>query len=87
VRLLSLQETIFDFSGCILRVLSQQREFAILCTDSGVWRAMRQTLNPVVAKVLKRLHYPLGVILLCVRWYSAYPLSLRNLEHLMSSLL
>ena len=44
---------------------------------------MRQTLNPVVAKVLKRLHYPLDVILLCVRWYSAYPLSLRNLEEMM----
>jgi len=44
------------------------------------WRSMRQTLNPVVAKVLKRLHYPLDVILLYVRWYSAYPLSLRNIE-------
>jgi hypothetical protein len=33
-------------------------------------RAMRQALNPVMAKVLKRLHYPLGVILLCVRWYA-----------------
>jgi hypothetical protein len=41
---------------------------------------MRQTSNPVVAKVLKRLHYPLDVIPLCVRWYSAYPLSLRHLE-------
>jgi putative transposase len=45
---------------------------------------MRQTLNPVVAKVLKRLHYPLDVILLCVRWYSAYPLSLRHLEEMMA---
>ena len=45
---------------------------------------MRQTLNPVVAKVLKRLHYPLDVILLCVRWYSAYPLSLRILEEMMA---
>ena len=44
---------------------------------------MRQTLNPVVAKVLKRLHYRLDVILLCVRWYCAYPLSLRNLEEMM----
>ncbi|AXC16047.1 Mobile element protein (plasmid) [Acidisarcina polymorpha] len=31
---------------------------------------MRQALNPLMAKVLKRLHYPLDVILLCVRWYS-----------------
>jgi hypothetical protein len=44
---------------------------------------MRQTLNSVVGKVLKRLHYPLDVILLCMRWYSAYPLSLRNLEEMM----
>ena len=35
-----------------------------------------KTLNPAVARVLKRLHYPLDVILTCVRWYVAYPLSL-----------
>ena len=35
-------------------------------------------------KVLKRLHYPLDVILLCVRWYVAYPLSLRHLEQMMA---
>ncbi|AXC16126.1 Mobile element protein (plasmid) [Acidisarcina polymorpha] len=45
---------------------------------------MKQTMNPMVAKVLKRLHYPLDVILLCVRWYSAYPLSLRHLEEMMA---
>ena len=39
-----------------------------------------KALSPTVAKVLKRLHYPLDVILLCVRWYVAYSLSLRNLE-------
>ncbi|SIT35924.1 transposase (fragment) [Paraburkholderia ribeironis] len=38
------------------------------------------TLNPAVARVLKRLHYPLDVILTCVRWYVAYPLSLRHIE-------
>ena len=48
---------------------------------------MRQTLSPEVAKVLKRLHYPPDVILLCVRWYSAYPLSLRHLEEMMWELL
>lgn len=41
---------------------------------------MKQTVNPAVARVLKRLHYPLDVILMCVRWYPAYPLSLRQLE-------
>src|SRR5262252_5382066 len=35
-------------------------------------------------KVLKRLHYPLDVILTCVRWYVAYPLSLRHPEEMMS---
>ncbi|MEM5388122.1 IS6 family transposase [Paraburkholderia phymatum] len=43
-----------------------------------------KTLNPTVARVLKRLHYPLDVILTCVRWYVAYPLSLRNLEEMMA---
>jgi transposase-like protein len=28
-----------------------------------------KTLNPAVARVLKRPHYPLDVILTCVRWY------------------
>ena len=35
-------------------------------------------------KVLKRLHYPLEVMLVCARWYAAYPLSLRNLEEIMA---
>ena len=43
-----------------------------------------RTLNPAVTRVLKRLHYPLDVILTCVRWYVAYPLSLRNLEDMMA---
>ena len=30
--------------------------------------------------VLQRLHYPLDVMLVCVRWYAAYPLSLRHIE-------
>jgi putative transposase len=45
---------------------------------------MKQNLNSAVAKVLKRLHYPLDVILLYVRWYVAYPLSLRHLEQMMA---
>ncbi|MFM0114690.1 IS6 family transposase [Paraburkholderia nemoris] len=40
--------------------------------------------SPTVAKVLKRLHYPLETMLVCVRWYVAYPLSLRNLEEMMA---
>ncbi|MGF6507118.1 transposase-like protein [Paraburkholderia sp. 32] len=45
---------------------------------------MKQNPNPAVAEVLKRLHCPLDVILLCVRWYVAYPLSLRHLEQMMA---
>ena len=43
---------------------------------------MRQVLNPEVGKVSKRLHHPLDVILLCVRRYSFYPLSLRHVEEM-----
>jgi putative transposase len=44
----------------------------------------RQSLiNSTLRKVLKRLHYPLEVMLTCVRWYVAYPLSLRQIEEMM----
>jgi putative transposase len=45
---------------------------------------MRKTLNPTMAQVLKRLHYPLDVILTRGRWHVAYPLSLRHLEEMMA---
>ena len=44
------------------------------------------TKTPMISelcKVLKRLHYPLEVMLVCARWYAAYPLSLRHLEEMM----
>ncbi|CAB3807541.1 IS6 family transposase ISBmu21 [Pararobbsia alpina] len=44
----------------------------------------RKALPAGVAKVPKRLHYPLDMILLCVRWYVAYSLSLRDLEQMMA---
>ena len=44
----------------------------------------RKTLAPGIARVLMRLHYPLDVMLLCVRWYVAYSLSMRNLEEMMA---
>jgi transposase-like protein len=43
-----------------------------------------QIETSILRKVLKRLHYPLEVILTCVRWYASYPLSLRNLEEMMA---
>ena len=36
-----------------------------------------------VKSVIKRLRFPLEIMLICVRWYVAYPLSLRNLEEMM----
>ena len=30
------------------------------------------------------MHYPLDVMLVCVRWYAAYPLSFRNIEEMMA---
>jgi transposase-like protein len=44
----------------------------------------RTALAACIAKVLKRLHYPLDVMLLCVRWYVAYSLSLRDLKEMMA---
>jgi putative transposase len=40
-------------------------------------------INSTLNKVLKRMHYPLEVMLTCVRWYVAYPLSLRHVEEMM----
>ena len=41
-------------------------------------------MNDALRQVLKRLHYPIEVMLVCVRWYAAYPLSLRQLEEMMA---
>src|ERR1700744_2218979 len=41
-------------------------------------------MNEALRKVIKRLHYPLEVMLTCVRWYVAYPLSLRHIEEMMA---
>lgn len=41
------------------------------------------SINGALRKILKRLHYPLEVMLTCVRWYVAYPLSLRHIEKMM----
>jgi transposase-like protein len=40
-------------------------------------------MNDALRQVLKRLHYPLEIMLTCVRWYVAYPLSLRHIEEMM----
>ena len=38
------------------------------------------SINSTLRKVLIRFHYPLEVMITCVRWYVAYPLSLRHVE-------
>ena len=44
----------------------------------------RQSLiDSTLNKVLQRFHYLLEIMLACVRWYVAYPLSLRHVEELM----
>ncbi len=45
---------------------------------------MSPELNSTFKRAFKRLHYPIDVILLCVRWYVVYPLSLRHLEQTMA---
>ena len=56
----------------------------MMCRTTRTTERSMETLNPVVAQVLRRLHYPLDVILTCVRWYVTYPLSLRYLEDMMA---
>jgi len=41
------------------------------------------SINSALRKVLIRFHYPLEVMMTCVRWYVAYPLSLRHVEEMM----
>ena len=42
----------------------------------------KSLINSTLHKVLQR-HYPLEVMLTCVRWYVAYPLSLRHVKEMM----
>ena len=61
-----------------------------LCRSKGVSENGRmvplhvQLTNSTLRHVIKRLHFPLEIMLVCVRWYAAYPLSLRNLEEMMA---
>ena len=43
----------------------------------------KSKVNEATRKVSKRLHYPVEVMLMCVRWSAAYPLSLRQIEKMM----
>ncbi|MDR6539290.1 transposase-like protein [Variovorax soli] len=48
------------------------------------YRLHVQLQNSTLRGVIKRLHFPLELMLVCVRWYAAYQLSLRNLEEMMA---
>jgi putative transposase len=43
----------------------------------------KSLIHGALRKALKRIHYSLEVVLTCVRWYVAYPLSLRHIEEMM----
>ena len=47
-------------------------------------RADQKLMNEMLRRVFKRLHYPIEVILVCVRRYVAYPLRLRHLEEMLA---
>ena len=42
----------------------------------------RTKMIEALSRVVQRMHYPLEVMLVCVRWYAAYPLSFRNVARL-----
>ena len=42
------------------------------------------SISQALRAVIKRRHYPLEIMLTCVRWYVAYPLSLRHIEEMMT---
>jgi putative transposase len=44
----------------------------------------RTKMIEALRRVVQRMHYPLEVMLVCVRWYAAYPLSFRNIEEMMA---
>ena len=43
----------------------------------------RRSISAALRKVIQRFHHPLEVMMTCVRWYAAYPLSFRHLEEMM----
>lgn len=46
----------------------------------GQCKPINKTMNETLRRVFKRLHFPVEIILTCVRWYVAHPLSLRQLQ-------
>ena len=52
--------------------------------NGGMTETTQLAMIGELRKVLKRLHYPLEVLLVCARWYAAYPLSFRHLEEMIA---
>jgi putative transposase len=44
----------------------------------------RTKMIEALRRAVQRMHYPLEVMLVCVRWYAAYPLSFRQIEEMMA---
>ena len=42
------------------------------------------SVSEALRAVIKRRHFPIEIMLTCVRWYVAYPLSLRHIEEMMA---
>ena len=64
----------------LIEVLSQSAETTI----QPMLDFRKSLINGTLNKAFKRLHYPLEVMLTCVRWYIAYPLSLRHAEEVIA---
>ena len=56
----------------------------MICVDKTNPMRNETELDAGLGPCFKRLHYPFDVMLMCVRWYVAYGLSVRNLEEMMA---
>ena len=50
--------------------------------DSVILRTLLIKVFPDMLNT-KRMRFPLDIILVCIRWYAAYPLSYRHIEEIM----
>lgn len=46
--------------------------------------AIAKAMNDALRETLKRLHYPLGAMLVCLCRYAAYPLSPRHIDEMIA---
>lgn len=61
------------------QVLSQNA----MSVDSGMTETTGRKISDALCTVRDQTHYPLEVMLVCARWYVAYPLSIQHLEQMM----